>query len=301
MASATNPTEGDVAAILAALERTPNDPTTLPTAISNAAHSLTTHYTSTYQNSMTSPEHLGFPIIYGAILDAALASKAEDAPAQDKLIALLKAIRNLGVLKRTNSTNVVEVCETWGGRVWADLPQLGAEMRERWNASPPDTNAIRWANFNAFLARCTQSGVHDGTLFGVWALREALETSRTRTKRESDGNRKAESKALGHEEVPLEEVLPAAVEWLNYAREHLAQMSKQGSKLDRGENQPDPTWLGPMAREGGVQESGLSVGRWRFWARRLEEISQAKDDSGGREKMAKIAYQALARMKECSV
>ncbi|KAF3765699.1 hypothetical protein M406DRAFT_356021 [Cryphonectria parasitica EP155] len=66
------------------------------------------------------------------------------------------------------------------GHLWSRLVMFGPSARECWNDSlgcgagwhPVEIKA--WTNVNAFIARVTAQEIADFTLYGMWALDEAL-------------------------------------------------------------------------------------------------------------------------------
>lgn len=209
----------------------------------------------------------GLETVWDAILDAVCdcPPTPQHSPAQARLVDLVAAIKAQG-------------------EATSDLPGFGMVLRRRWNDAPPGMTAGAWAGLNGFAARLTARGVRDCGLFGLWSLRGALEVPRARTARESD-------------EAPLEELLPGAVEWVEGCGEVLLGFCREGRGVER-EGGPDPTWLGQMGVERGVSETGFSMKRWGLWRERLGEVADARDDAGGREKAAKVAYQGIWRMDE---
>jgi hypothetical protein len=136
-------------------------------------------------------------------------------------------------------------------RAHVDLPVFGAEMRETWNDGPPIVSPGTWANLNAFAAQLTAGGI-DFSLYGIWALRDALEQD-------------------GHE---VSQVLPAAVQWLRCAGPELASLTLEGADSSEG-----AAWLGPLCTQAGLTDLGFTTRRWNFWKSRLEGIAAAGGES----------------------
>jgi hypothetical protein len=103
---------------------------------------------------------------------------------QDRLVQFLKEIKLLQL-----PTDPAP--QIWGMALWTDLPIFGASMRELWNKSrikfsyllsnrkltniEADDSNYEWTNLNDFAARLTAVKVADSSLYGIWALRAALE------------------------------------------------------------------------------------------------------------------------------
>lgn len=259
---------------------------------------ITSGYTTAFLRENVPGEQLGIEVLWNSIVDAALDVRADNSATQDHLVDLLAGIKTLGSLKRSETG---EECLIWGGTLWSDLPMLGVVFRKRWNDAPPATNITCWTNLNAFAARLTVSQVHDFSLYALWAFRDALEVERPRTLRETehgDQAQKSHDQASLDALLPaaLDELLPAAVEWLVQCGPLLLAKTAEKDIKEQEPSQPDPTWLGKLCKDAGVSKTGFSIDRWNFWGQRLHEISEARDDAGGREKVAKIAYTGLQRM-----
>lgn len=237
-----------------------------------------------------------FQVIWGPFSDLARDAPARDDPTQDKLVQLLGSIKAKGALKRKSKNGSgEEECETWGGKAWTDLPMFGAHMRESMDTdSPSQSSSAIYANTNAFVARITAAGIKDFSLYAIWALRAALEDARPPTMREtSNGETKPKSLA----ELPVDELLPAALEWFEHCGKYLMKLTQDGKTFTSGGGRPDSSKLGKLAIDAGLEKSGFNVERWKFWEQRLEKISKSTNDAGGKDKVAKLAYQGLEKMK----
>ncbi len=170
------------------------------------------------------------------------AADTPDEDARSRLVELLGAIRSQGTLVRPDG----QECVVWDMRAHADLPVFGAQMRETWNSAPARP-AQSWANLNAFAAQLTAAGI-DFSLYGIWALRDALE---------EDG-------------PEIAQVLPAAVQWLRHAGPVLASLAAEHAADARGRDQ-----VGRLGREAGLTSHGLTIWRWNFWRRRLNDLTAA--------------------------
>lgn len=104
-----------------------------------------------------------------------------------------------------------------------------------------------------FRCPLTAGGI-DFSLYGIWALLDALETD--------DGD--------------VSSMLPAAVQWLRCAGPVLASLALNGALSDDG-----AAWLGPLCVNAGRMDLGYTARRWNFWKSRLEEIAAAGGESAG--------------------
>lgn len=177
------------------------------------------------------------------------AADTPDDAVRGRLVSLLTAIKGQGILARADGRE----CTVWGLRVYVDLPVFGPQMRETWNDSPPNMSPGSWANLNAFAAQLTVGGI-DFSLYGIWALRDALEAD--------DGD--------------VSSVLPAAVEWFRWAGPVLASLALSGAVRDDG-----AAWTGPLCVNVGLTDLGYTTRRWNFWKSRLEEIAAAGGEPAG--------------------
>ncbi|KAJ6465531.1 hypothetical protein C8R47DRAFT_1155003, partial [Mycena vitilis] len=122
--------------------------------------------------------------LYYSILHAAKKTPWRDVAAQQRLVDLAAALK-----ARPNPPHPVRMTipasRNWvwegGAYLWSNQIMFGPSARETWNDSPgcgagwrvPEVRA--WTNVNAFVARLSAQGVRDFRLYGMWALREALE------------------------------------------------------------------------------------------------------------------------------
>lgn len=128
-----------------------------------------------------------------------------DHPWQDKLVALVTAIKNLPSPPR------LEI-DSWRAKgyapLWQGLPTFGRTVYETWNgegllyydrATSLDTPLSReeWVNFNAFLARVSASQVMDLSTSAEALFAHVLESDNTASK--------------------LNDNVPAAAVWILYA------------------------------------------------------------------------------------
>ncbi|KAI2629107.1 hypothetical protein GGS26DRAFT_113123 [Hypomontagnella submonticulosa] len=154
--------------------------------------------------------------------------------------------------------------------VWSSLLMLGPSGRETWNDGcgcgagwlVPEQHA--WTNVNAFVARLTASGTDDFGLYGVWALRDALEEHL-----EEKGH---------HRPAPIlmqrHLLLTIASVWVKIAGAYMfAQRAKHGEQLP--EDAPvDLKKRGrqlPWNKMNNNDAMMLCTARWEFWAARFEQ------------------------------
>lgn len=100
---------------------------------------------------------------------------------------------------------------------------------------------------NIFAARLTQSGIADFSLYGLWAVREALEGDNPYSPA-----------------CPLQYSLPIAHAWIANAGETLIKLNDDRGAAGRGGS----LWHG---------QRGFCVDRWRFWKERLDTLSRSGD------------------------
>lgn len=274
---------------------------------SSAVSSIVEPITSEYHKSGAAACESELWTLWGVVLDEAISTAISDHESHQKLAILVKDIKQQGPIFASQSA------DTSAGRMWNDLPFLGSALRERWNDAPPAMLAESWTNLNMFVALLTTYATHDASLLGLWTLRMALEVRRPLTAREASDDSKRTV-------ATVDELLPAACAWLSEGLfEHFANLCLQGKSFSKGTGQPDPGKPGELAKSGEtdaeeeglasgdvvgqekmvarVEESGFNAARWRFWHARLKSISEMRDHAGGREKVAKVAFQTLAVMR----
>lgn len=248
------------------------------------ASALTDALTSSSPSTAISPDTL-MPI-WQPIIEAAAANP----PSQDKIIALLRVIQDRGIIR--NKDNEPLTAQGSDDRLWYDLPLFDKALHDALRgAAPPKMQLQRWTALHEFAAKVTGAPLADGKLCALWALREALEEDRPLTRRAPEAADEGEEGEV-ESVVSVDALLPAAVAYLEHCPTLVAVWSLRSHVFERGEDDG----LGARCREEGIAKNGYSVRRWRIWRGRLEEIAAARDEAGGREKVAKVAYKALQEM-----
>lgn len=126
-----------------------------------------------------------------------------------------------------------------------------------------------WVNFNSFAARLLNHDMVSWYRLTVWSLRNALE------------------------KPPREDLfdcdVAAAAQWIIHSGVLLF------SELEADDAEPvtGRFWPGPLWEEG---RSVLSVGRWKFWKQRFEEISEKETGpTKSAAEMAKLKMDEIER------
>ncbi|KAL2139400.1 hypothetical protein VTI28DRAFT_5249 [Corynascus sepedonium] len=147
------------------------------------------------------------------------------------------------------------------GEVWGDLPTFGWVARDLWNFDPTEPSATaqersKWENWSSFLAQLTARSAgaandpFDFSLFGLWALRDALEEDRG---------------------LASEPAVRLAALWVRFAGERLRKLSADAHTLP-----------GKVGTSGGKYNErgwkGFNEDRWRAWVDELKAV-QAKMES----------------------
>ncbi|MCO5558719.1 hypothetical protein L7F22_012305 [Adiantum nelumboides] len=196
---------------------------------------------------------------------------AHNDPAQDELVHLLSAIKELQMRPTSASSTF------WGGKFWLDLPILGPEVREEWYFSPPYDDYShfmhytreQWASMNAFVARLSVAHVLNFKLYGIWTMRHAFEE---------------------HEGTLLQdEHVPAAATWVLEAGHLMYELAVKAQPPDNIER----------AANGGSLWAGriwYSLERWAFWKQGFK-AAMAQADSWTKE-MATRAYQTMEQIEQ---
>ncbi|MCJ1433275.1 tripartite motif containing 44 [Xylographa pallens] len=197
--------------------------------------------------------------------------------AQDSLIEVVEALRNL-------PTDIIVEIESAEAKVWQDVPflgqVLGIEYQKIDQQTLPDAgeDAARqeWHSINAFAARLTAEGLYDYRIYGLWALRAALE--------DQPDPEAPEYQLQGR---VLDCHVPVAVTWILRCGLHMY-VSDGEIYLERG-GKGGRLWQG---------EEGFDMERWRLWKRRFSEISK---DKWGSEKTRQLAQAAEKEMIEVEI
>ncbi|KAI5864382.1 hypothetical protein GGS23DRAFT_596014 [Durotheca rogersii] len=175
-----------------------------------------------------------------------------DHPAQDRVVSVL---RELTLLPDTGVA-------VWDARLWADLPVLGAALRERLNGREPSADAaeqaradVAWVRFHAFSARLVGAGVARLENQAIWMLRDALE---------EEGDAAAPATATA---TTLNRDLAAAAVYIEYAGPILVEALAAGPPPPLTDERRRVLRGGSLLR--GV--AGLTRDRWDFWRRRFRE------------------------------
>jgi hypothetical protein len=191
---------------------------------------------------------------------------AADHPAQDRLVAQVQHVREMGNLSRRNETGEEEIATTSDGNIWSDLPFLVEEVQSAWKASGTLPSVERH-NLSAFVARLASVGVRDPDLgvVALWVLRDTLETDRSLKSSPSVSNDE-------NPEASVADLLPAANAWFLYCGYKVESLCIQTQNYDSDAE------TGELVRKANITaNSGFSVARWKFWRDRLEEICQCED------------------------
>lgn len=164
--------------------------------------------------------------------------------------------------------------------LYSSLTDFGMACREAYNDSPQadhgyfDVEINAWANTNFFFARVTDRDLEDLSLFGLWAMRQALET------------------------VPQDEPKATAVQTYDaYTPAAAAWIFGMGASLFRKEKDLTPTdrKQGNPARGGELWKgkSEFSKERWSLWKERFAAIGKME---GVSEKTTAVARDAVHQM-----
>lgn len=239
------------------------------------ARSLHKHLTKSLPDQQDR-DHANVKTLWRAFFIVAYQPTNNIAQRQDRLVMLLSKIKS-----RDEQSS-------------RDLPGLDAATEEMWQSAPPMLSTEQWTSFHAFIARITAADVADLSLYAIWGFRDALEIERPLNERDAESG---DQPPHHQENAPVSELVPGALQWLEYCGPKVVALTVRSHVYPKIADGTDPASLGKLCEDTGVAKGGFSIGRWRFWELRLEAIAQAKDDAGGREKIAKLAYQGLEKMR----
>ncbi|KAI5810444.1 hypothetical protein BZA77DRAFT_287883 [Pyronema omphalodes] len=189
-------------------------------------------------------------------------------PAQDNLIGLLKALRELPTDLKV---------DIWGSdcRVWQDLPLIGVHMVEAENYTSEEDEPEKWKNFNAFCARLTRDGLCDMSLMGTHTLSSALE--------EEPDSRSRAYKAYGE---TFARQIPVAELWFSIA-------GKAMFERCRGDVDTEDLKDGCAGHLWENKPLGLSIERWDFWKDRFRTIGAHPVADEPTKEVAKKAHDVM--------
>lgn len=166
--------------------------------------------------------------------------------------------------------------------LYESLTDFGMACREAFNDMPVpqegslDIEATVWASMNHFLARITDQGHYDLSMYAIWAIRLALETEFR-----DDEYATAAQK--------YEAYLPAVSAWIIGAGNILFTKKVDLTPTDPKEGDPaggGELWTG---------RSEFSKERWAFWKERLVVISGMDNVSEHIKNQAKTAVEEMER------
>ncbi|KGO54208.1 Protein of unknown function DUF3632 [Penicillium expansum] len=171
----------------------------------------------------------------------------------DKLVNVLVQLSKLPDAKKPKGDSIL----LYDMQVWKDLPMLGWQFRDEWNATvpagPPDSrqNAIsRIISRDKFTARlmATKESVFAYSWFALITLRGALETP-------------ADQSSAGN----LEALIPAAAAWISILGADIYQWKEE---FDGALGKGGTLWKG---------QHGFCKERWQFWKERFGELAISEE------------------------
>lgn len=157
---------------------------------------------------------------------------------------------------------------------------LGPAARESWNDTPgcgagftlPEIHA--WTNVNAFVAVITKEGLDDFSLYGKWAMRDALEDHHEDS---------STSRGFATAAMKLNAYVPAAAVWVLAVGKELCE---KDDSVPSSPNEGVPSGEGTDA---------IPEDRWRFWKEGFQAMSRREDLSS---ETREVAAEAFAKMED---
>ncbi len=210
--------------------------------------------------------------LWYSVLHAAKRIPWADEARQGKLLELVRALK-----ARPDPPAPVPLTQPlrrywiWeSGTLWSDLVVLGPSAREAWNDCcgcgagwmAPEQHA--WANVNAFVARLTATNIADFSLYGIWALRPALE--------------ELVQYPDAPYPMPLELNLTLAAIWVRIAGQRMFEQQCDDDVPRDSQINIDTRGGFPWSKAS--DKSQFCTARWYFWRRRFgqeahnEELSE---------------------------
>lgn len=230
--------------------------------------------------------------LFGPIDEAISASRLDDVNFQDLWFSIIHCARMTPFHKREDQERLVNLVAAFKNHsipdnqkynyLYSSMTDFGMSCREAYNDSPEldnkysEVEADAWANLNFFFARITDKGLEDLSLFAIWAMRQALETS------PEDELPKAAAQSY-------DAYTPAAAVWI----------LGMGPILWRKEEDLTPTdsKQGNPARGGDLWKgkAEFSKERWALWKERFVAIAKMNEVSEKTRSLAKDAVEQMER------
>lgn len=118
-----------------------------------------------------------------------------------------------------------------------------------------------WQNLNAFAARCTAAQTLDLKIYGLWTLRDALESESSHC-------------PSSHDIQFLDVVVPAAAQWVLHAGKTIF---NSNDEVQEDEIQPSHGLDSPTTVNLWKGKSGFCMGRWTLWKTRFEWVHSVEE------------------------
>ncbi|KAJ6099741.1 hypothetical protein N7467_001276 [Penicillium canescens] len=231
----------------------------------NAAESL-----ATIQLSNTTEPESNISSLWSFIIKCAY----EFPEHQIKLVDTLVQLSKLPDAKLANGDPIL----LHDMRVWKDLPMLGWQFRDEWNASipdgPPDQRAsaisqmINRDKFTALLMT-TKEPVFNYSWFALITFRDALEAPADQESGQLDG------------------LIPAAATWIQVLGADIYGWNEDFGRRGRGGS----LWDG---------KDGFCVERWQLWRERFGATAKREELDDGARRAAVDAEQMMQRIESQS-
>ncbi|KAG9514576.1 hypothetical protein KCV07_g7971, partial [Aureobasidium melanogenum] len=204
--------------------------------------------------------------LWYTLIQAASISDAES-PNQDTLTSYVIHARELGPFTRRSEgkpgeayrgTKSLTQSESQGG--FENLRYLASDLEEFWLNTSWTLSPLHRQNISAFTARLVALGVQDKQIVpcGTYLTKQTLEVPQSSTQ------------LVGETTTSLEDLLPAAMAWISYARHKTLKLSIENHSLSQEWTTP-----GSLASAGGITANSLSLERWCFWKLRLEDSGRS--------------------------
>lgn len=220
--------------------------------------------------------------LWYSILHCAKRTPWRDTAAQNRLLDLVRALKACpDPAPPAQMTKALQNDWIWSsGCLWSELVMLGPAARESWNDTPgcgagftlPEIHA--WTNVNAFVAVITKEGLDDFSLYGKWAMRDALEDHHEDS---------STSRGFATAAMKLNAYVPAAAVWVLAVGKELCE---KDDSVPSSPNEGVPSGEGTDA---------IPEDRWRFWKEGFQAMSRREDLSS---ETREVAAEAFAKMED---
>ncbi|KAF2851044.1 glycoside hydrolase family 76 protein [Plenodomus tracheiphilus IPT5] len=233
--------------------------------------------------------------IFGPIDEKIAASKLDEVNFLDLWYSIIHSAKRIdfsGIEQRDQLADLVDFVGKFKNHsipdndkydyIYNSLTDFDLASREAYNDAPVAQNGFLaieiavWANLNHFFARITDQGIHDFSMYAIWAMRQALENDL-----QDDGEATAAQKYAAY--------VPAASAWIIGAGRTM--FIKEADLTPTDQKQGNPARGGELWKG----KAEFSKKRWALWKERLVTISTMEKVTENTRSVAKTSVEQMER------